>query len=666
MAIVASTLLVVSGAAAYAHDTSGVHTREQTIVGDDQGTVGDPGTPAFSFLELGPGERHRVREDLADARPGRANRRRSLIYSAHISDFQLADEESPARVEFLDPFGGEVESAHRPQEALVPQQIEFTVRQLNRFRRSVVRQGNGERAEMVNAVLTGDLADNQQLNETEWVLRLLEGGALDPNSGSIDPADYGDEPSCAALTDAQRQDLIAEAPAYTGVQDYDDYAPLAPSSDFYDPDDVRGRFEQNGYPGYRNLLDEAQVPFEARGLDVPSYVAFGNHDGLAQGNEDATRPFEDIGTGCLKPFPPFTFPGSVDIGDGSLFDDILGSPSFASQQLPVPPDENRQYVDKRQYKDVFAGGAQADDHGFAFVDPAELEASAGTASYYSFVPDTETDAVRYIVLDTVSEGGVVAVSSNGNIDDPQWQWLTRELREAQRRDELVIAWAHHGTDSLDANAPDELAAACGPTDEHGHGSNPGCDRDPRTSTPLHFGPDLVRLFHRFPNVIALVAGHSHENTVQPFEDADGSGDFWEIKSPAIADWPPQHRLIEVTDNRDGTLSIFGTMLDHDGPSGAPQGGNASTFSLAELASVGRTVAYNDPQVGPDGSQGQRGDRNVELLLRDPREEDEPTPVPARHTANQRRWPGRPDRRRRGGDAGGRPAECERRRRRGDG
>lgn len=599
---------------------------EQTIVGDDQDRVDDPSTPAFSFLELGPGERYRVRESLARARPGRADRRESLIYAGQITDFQLSDEESPARVEFLDPFGGEVESAHRPQESLVAQQVELTIRQLNRFRRSPVIQGDGARAALVNAVMTGDLADNQHRNETEWVMQLLEGGTLDPNSGSTDPADYEDEPSCQALTDAQRQALIAEAPAYTGVQDYDDYAPLPPSSDFYDPDDLRGRFEQNGYPGYRNLLDAAQVPFEARGLKVPSYVAFGNHDGLAQGNEDATRPFEDIGTGCLKPFPPFTFPGSVDISDGSLFDDILGSPSFASQQVPVPPDENRQYVDKLQFKTVFADGAQEDDHGFAFVDPDELRESGGAASYYSFVPDTETDAVRYIVLDTLSEAGVVSVSSRGNIDDPQWQWLARELRRAERRDELVIVWAHHGTDSLDANAPDELAAPCGPTDEHGHASNPGCDRDPRSSTPLHFGPDLVELFHRFPHVIALVAGHSHENEVEPFADDDGEGGFWEIKSPAIVDWPPQHRLIEVMDNHDGSLSIFGTMLDHDGPSAAPRGGDASTFSLAELASLGRTIAYNDPQVGPDGSQGEAADRNVELLLRDPRR-GEPPAVP---------------------------------------
>ena len=42
------------------------------------------------------------------------------------------------------------------------------------------------------------------------------------------------------------------------------------------------------------------------------------------------------------------------------------------------------------------------------------------------------------------------------------------------------------------------------------------------------------------------------------------------------------------------------------------------FSANTLASIGRKFTYNDPQQGPDGSQGQREDRNVELLLHDPR------------------------------------------------
>ena len=53
---------------------------------------------------------------------------------------------------------------------------------------------------------------------------------------------------------------------------------------------------------YAGLMDRAQRSFAAAGLKVvPSYVAFGNHDGLAQGNQKATAAFEAIGTGCAKP-----------------------------------------------------------------------------------------------------------------------------------------------------------------------------------------------------------------------------------------------------------------------------------------------------------------------------------------------------------------------------
>ena len=68
---------------------------------------------------------------------------------------------------------------------------------------------------------TGDAADSQQKNETEWVRTLAEGGSLTPGSG-VDPATSGD-PLCAAL---DTLGLIADGNApqkYTGVQDYDDY-----------------------------------------------------------------------------------------------------------------------------------------------------------------------------------------------------------------------------------------------------------------------------------------------------------------------------------------------------------------------------------------------------------------------------------------------------------
>ena len=79
---------------------------------------------------------------------------------------------------------------------MIPHESDRTIRQLNRFLTSPIAQGDGSKASLLNAVLTGDLADSQQLNETQWVVQLLEGGTyrngqlvtrmLDPSSGSKD------------------------------------------------------------------------------------------------------------------------------------------------------------------------------------------------------------------------------------------------------------------------------------------------------------------------------------------------------------------------------------------------------------------------------------------------------------------------------------------------
>ena len=448
---------------------------------------------------------------------------------------------------------------------------------------------------MVNAVMTGDLADNAQLNETEWVVRLLEGGTLDPNSGTTNTAGALCPPG--ATFDNPRN--------YTGVQDRDD-TPIAQS--FYDPDAPSGAFA--GWPRWTGLLDRAQQPFAVQGLRVPSYIAFGNHDGLVQGNEDATAPIERLATGCIKPLA--LAPGGLD----QTFDPtyLLGAATNPNLAMVVPPDARRRFVDKAQFKDLFDTGRQADEHGFAFVSDAELSASRGAASYYAWTP---TRGVRFLVLDTVSEGGVTPNSSEGNIDAPQFRWLEGELRSASARDELIVVFGHHAKTSLSSDIPDEVAAPCSTNDAHGHDVNPGCDRDPRSSTPLALGDDLEALLHRYPRVVTYVAGHSHENQVQAFRSATG-GDYWEIKSPAISDWPPQHRLVEVMTNCDGTLSIFGTMLDHAARIASPGPGSAAGYSSEVLASIGRTITWNDPQHTDHAAAGTRLDRNVELLLRDPR------------------------------------------------
>ena len=530
-------------------------TRDKRIVPQE---ASEPGGD-FVYLKNGPGEGVTVREELAKATPGRERTRRSLAYFAQMSDFQLADEESPIRVEALDETSATFSAAFRPQEALMPFLIDAAVQRVNQHRG------------LDFAILTGDNADNSQRNETEWVRTLLDGGRLDPNSGSAEAA-----ASCMGVDPA-------EAARYTGVQDYDDYFAV---DDFYDPDEPAGLFAQ--WPSYPGLMDRAQRPFDAAGLNVPSYLVPGNHDALVQGNQAANAAFAATAVGCVKPM------GSANSGGVT--------------PIMVPPDPARAPVTKAEYRELMS------EHGLGLVDADELEASGGAASYYSFSPK---QGVRLIGLDTVATGGLVGPSAEGNLDDPEFKWLARELDAAAEADELVIVYSHHGPTSLSADLPDELAGDCSvPT------YGPGCDADPRDSEPIHLEDDVVDLLASEPHVIAWVAGHSHVNDVA-FRKADGGrSGFWVIRTSAEADWPHQDRLIELMDNQDGTLSLIGTLIDNVAPAAAPAAGDASTFTPLQLASLARTFGYNDPQAGL-AAAGEAKDRNVELLVGDPRRTAEP-------------------------------------------
>ena len=612
----AGLAVLVAGAGtagAAVSDTVGETSAEQRIVPAAAG--------AFGFLQLGPGEPYVVRDELATPAAGRDEARTSLVYFGQLSDFQLADEESPARVEAIDPLSTPLSlpfgSAWRPWEALEPQVVEATVRQVNEFTAaSPVADGSGAHRAMDLSINTGDAADSQQLNETLWVRTLLEGGTLNPNSG-VNKATYSNLLCPNLLVPG-----AAEAARYTGVQDYQDYIEGS-FPEFYDPNAPAG--PHAAWPKYPGLMDRAQQAFEATGLGVPSYLAFGNHDALVQGNAAANAVFELVAMGCLKPIGPISNPENALglltslLNPTRLLTSLLTGPQ---NTIVVPGDPKRQFVSKKQYKDIFKGGSQADGHGFDFVDPAQESGSAGAAGYYSWSP---TPGMRFVALDTVAEAGTIVTpngsfTSEGNIDNPQYNWLRGQLEAATAADELVVLFSHHAPESLSADAADELALPCLLFQPSlGHHLNAGCDLDPRSSQPIRLEGDMVSLLHQFPNAIAWVAGHSHDNIVDAFPNPGGSGGFWSIRVAAEADWPQQSRLLEVFDNHDGTLSIFGTILDHVGQAAAPPPGTAAAgMDLNDLASVARTMSFNDLQSGAPLGEGQPDDRNVELLLPDPR------------------------------------------------
>jgi Calcineurin-like phosphoesterase len=546
------------------------------------------------------GARFAIRSALPRAvRAGRATSRRSLVFFAQLTDAQLADEMSPARLEFLrptTPFLG----LWRPHEALGPQTFDQAVRNVNANLLSRVPDGVGRRARLQFAIMTGDLSDNHQRNEVSWGMRLLEGGRIDPFSGAR--TGPGNRCPGAPRRVVRRLNRAVAARAYTGVQDSDDFAArwLVARRAFYDPDAPAGAL-----PRYPGLLERAQRPFRAEGLAMPWYATRGNHDAFVQGFVGA-RGNAAIATGCRKVMPTGRPPAVARVSHGwEAMRRLLARGRFEW----VPPDPRRRFVSPQVFK-MLHGRADR-GHGFEMVAPDERRRSRGAASYYAWSP---RPGLRFIALDTIAEGG----GSTGNVDHPQYLWLRHQLRQARRRDQLVVVYGHHSLETMGNPRPDERGGACGP-------ARLGCDQDPRRSTPVHLGQEgrlsLRSLFLRFPNVVLFVTGHVHHNRVFPHFRRGGSG-FWQVTTASHMSYPQQTRLIELMDNRDGTLSIFGTVLDTAAPIGVPAAGTpAATMSETRLASISRLLAANVrgramAAVGAGGGASPAG--NVELVVRDPR------------------------------------------------
>jgi 3',5'-cyclic AMP phosphodiesterase CpdA len=234
------------------------------------------------FLQPGPGEP--LQEGGARAKLGR-----TLATFAQLTDTHVRDEESPARVPFLDRTGNPFTSTFRPQEAFSTQVLDAAVRALNREKPQAV-------------FVTGDITDNAQRNELTQALATLNGGTVDPDSG-----DKG----------------------YDGVQAPDSADPF-----YYRPD--------HDAPTHPGALAAAQKPFKAAGLKAPWYPLVGNHDVLAQGEVPVTPEIDAFATGdrLVPSLDPDLKPPREETSAKAAVAALLGG-SLAFDSIEVPADPAR-------------------------------------------------------------------------------------------------------------------------------------------------------------------------------------------------------------------------------------------------------------------------------------------------------------------------------------
>jgi len=506
----------------------------------------------YRHLTVGPGEAYIPRYDVLGRRaaPGRVGRRRTIAYLGHLSDIHIIDAQTPAR---LDVMVGQSESlwagSFRPQDTL---SVNVGAAMVQAMRAAQFSPLTG--APMMAAFNTGDSADMISMLELQWYIDLLDGTPVTPNSG--------------------------QAGVYEGVQVW------AESTFAYHPEDPAGDpYGAFGFPTVPGMLQAAvSQTVDSGGLAAPWYAVYGNHDTDFLGTlaiSDALRAFAigDRKAAVWQPFAANFLGGwASQLSPVNQFlHEVRSSFGRQSGMRSVTPDQQRRLLDGVEFMQAHLDSPDRPGpvgHGFT-----QNNITTGQRYWMADV----SPHVRAFGLDTCNQ----VAGPDGAVPEDQFTWLRAGLEQAQAENKLCVILSHHNSTTLE----NEAQPVVGPTQR------------------LIHAEEFVAMVQEFPNAVAWVNGHTHINTIIPHPKPGGGG-FWEITTASCIDFPQQQQLIEIVDNRDGTLSIFTTSLDH----ASAADWTPSDYSASGLASLSRQLAANDWIENPPMRMGSPLDRNCELLL----------------------------------------------------
>lgn len=265
--------------------------------------------------------------------------------------------------------------------------------------------------------------------------------------------------------------------------------------------------------------NDPKDPFDPTAFPAPWLYVPGNHDVLVTG---ISLPDSRLSEAAL---------GTAPVNGTRDYRQRWGRVTSRA----VPADPMRRLLSRGDIVDMLLtdmSGPGPVGHGY----PSMPDLSNGANYTYDAIPGL----LRIITFDTNDDtGGANGLVHRATVDE----FLIPALVQAEMDGVLAIVASHHAAASIDvfrSQLSSEVVPDAVP---------PG---------------ELETIIAAHPNAIAWVVGHSHDNRIRAVRgpDVDRPG-YWEIMTSAIADYPGQARVIEIVSNGDGTLSIYGTLVDFD-------------------------------------------------------------------------------------------------------